>query len=49
MLLLIFLLLLITVLCLNLNKKITGKITVSGTKDVEIMVPFKYLSNLKNS
>ena len=29
-------------LCLNLNKKITGKTAEGGTKDVEIMVPLKY-------
>ena len=41
----IIFMLLITVLCLNLSKKITGKTADGGTKDVEIMVPLKYLSN----
>ena len=27
------------------KQKITGKTTINGTKDVEIMVPLKYLSN----
>ena len=27
------------------KQKITGKTDVGGTKNVEIMVPFKYLSN----
>ena len=44
-LLLIFLLLIITVISLNSNKKITGKTEAKGTKDVEIMVSYKYLSN----
>ena len=30
---------------LKINKKITGKSADSGTKDIEIMVPLKYLSN----
>ena len=29
----------------NFKEKITGQIGGSGTKDIEIMVPFKYLSN----
>ena len=40
-----FLLTIITALCLNLNKKITGKTAAGGTNDVEIMVPLKYLFN----
>ena len=32
-------------LCLNLNKKITGKTADGGTNDVEIMVPLKYSNN----
>ena len=39
MLLPIFLLLIITVVPLNLNKKLKGKTVAGGTKDVEIMVP----------
>ena len=39
MLLPIFLLLIITVVRLNLNKKITSKTVAGGTKDAEIMVP----------
>ena len=35
----------IIVFCLNLTKKITGQTGNDGTKDVEIMVPLKYLSN----
>ena len=37
--------LLITVLHLNLNKKITGKTATNGRKGVEIMVSLIYLSN----
>ena len=36
----------ITVLCLNSNKKITGVTDDGGTKNVEMMVPLKYLSNV---
>ena len=46
---LIFLLILIIVLVIefrsNMKKKITGKTGNDGTKDAEIMVPLKYLSN----
>ena len=36
----------ITVLRLNSNKKITGVTDDDGTKNVEMMVPLKYLSNV---
>ena len=39
----IFLLILITVLCLNF-KKIAGKTANDSTKNVKILVPLKYLS-----
>ena len=47
---LIFLLILIIVLVIEFRsnmkkKKITGKTGNDGTKDAEIMVPLKYLSN----
>ena len=45
MLLLIFLSIKIIVIRSNLIKKITGKTGNDGAKDVEIMVPFKYLCN----
>ena len=48
--LLIFPLMIIIVFRLNLNEKIAGQTSAGGTKDVKIMVPFKYLSNfLENS
>ena len=37
--------LLITVFRLDLSKKIAGKAAGGGTKNVEIMVPLKHLSN----
>ena len=45
MLLLIFLLIIKTVLCLNLKQKIAGRTGNDGTKNVRIGVPLKYLSN----
>ena len=44
-LLLTFLVLIITVLRLNLKKKITGKKGNDDTKNVEITVALKYLNN----
>ena len=44
-LLLIFLLMVITVLCLNLKKKIASRTGNNDITDVKIMVPLKYLSN----
>ena len=41
----LFMLVIIIVLRLNLNQKITGIIGANGEQDVEIMVPSKYLSN----
>ena len=41
----LFMLVLIIVLRLNLNQKITGITGANGEQDVEIMVPSKYLSN----
>ena len=38
-------LMILIVLHLNKNKKITGQAGNNGTKDVQIMVPLKYLSN----
>ena len=43
-LLVIFLIIIITVLCL-IQKKITSEIRAGGTKDIEIMVSLEYLSN----
>ena len=43
--LLLMLLMILIVLHLNLNKKITGQTGNDGTKDVQIMVPLKYLNN----
>ena len=42
-------LVIIAVLHLNLNKKITGVTAVDGTKNAEIKVPLKYLSNFWRS
>ena len=44
-LLVILLPLIIIVSCLNINKKITGETNTNGTRNVEIMVPLKHLSN----
>ena len=41
----LFMLVIIIVLRLNLNQKITGITGANGEQDVEIMVPSKYLSN----
>ena len=41
----LFMLVIIIVLRLNLNRKITGITGANGEQDVEIMVPSKYLSN----
>ena len=41
----LFMLVIIIVLHLNLNQKITGITGANGEQDVEIMVPSKYLSN----
>ena len=48
-LLLIFLMPIIRVLCLYLNEKLTDQTENDGTKDVEIMVPLKYLSSFKRT
>ena len=44
--LLIFLLMIIIVINSNLNSKITRQTRNGGTKDVEISVPLKYLSDI---
>ena len=41
----LFMLVIIIVLRLNLNQKITGTTGANDEQDVEIMVPSKYLSN----
>ena len=45
MMLAILIIFLVIVLCLCLSKKITGSTGNDGTKNIEIMVPLKYLSN----
>ena len=45
MVLLLMFLMILIVLYLNINKKITGQTGNNGTKGVQIMAPLKYLSN----